>query len=105
MNLQSILQRHCLHPVVDQFLGVLADLTVKPWILQRRPCLRDCPLFGPQAWKGSRNPQRSDVIAACPSGFELAQFRFGGHGRGVVACSELSKPKPQRRNRYEFVEQ
>lgn len=104
MTLQPILQRHRLHPVADQLLGILADLTVKPWILQRRPCLRDCPLFGAQSRERSGDPQRLNMISCRPSGFQLAQFGLGRHCRGVVAGPELSKSDPLRRKGSEPME-
>jgi hypothetical protein len=94
MTLQLVLQGHRLHPVADQILWIFADLAVEPWILQRRPCLRDRPLFGAQPWKGSGNPQRPNVIAGRPSGFELAEFGFGGHGWRWVAGCDLGMLPP-----------
>ena len=104
MTLQFVLQGHRLHPVADQLLGILADLTVEPWILQRRPCLRDRSFLGAQSRERSGDPQRSNVIAACPGGFELAEFGFGGHCCGVVAAPELSKPNPLQHKGSERME-
>jgi hypothetical protein len=44
------------------------------------------------------------VIAACPGGFELAEFGFDGHGCGVVAGTDLSKPNPLQRKGSERME-
>ena len=94
MTSQLVLQNHRLHPVVDQLIGILSDLTVKPWVLQRCPCLRDRPLLGAQPWERSGDPQRPNVIAARPGGFQLAQFGFDCHWWCVVASPELTKPNP-----------
>ena len=94
MILQPVLQNHRLHPVIDQLLGILADLTIKPWILQRCPCLRDRPLFGAQPWECCSDPQRFDPIPRRPGRFQFAQFRFGGHGWQSVAGCELGMPSP-----------
>lgn len=104
MTSQLVLQNHRLHPVVDQLFGILSDLAVKPWVLQRCPCLRDRPLLGAQPRKRCSDPQRPNVIAARPGGFQLAQLGLGGHCRGVVAGPELSKRDPLQRKGSEPVE-
>lgn len=94
MTLQLVLQNHRLHPVVNQILRVLANLTIKPWVLQRCPCLRDRPLLSAQPWERCSDPQRSNPISRRPGGFQFAQFGFGGHGWQSVACCDLGMPSP-----------
>lgn len=97
MTLQLVLQNHCLHPVVNQLLGILANLAVEPWVLQRCPCLRDRPLFGAQPRERSGDSQRSNPIPRQPGSFQLAQFGFEGHWFGAVAGRKPTKPNPLRR--------
>jgi hypothetical protein len=97
MTSQLVLQNHCLHPVVDQLLGIFADLAVEPWVLQRCPCLRDRPLLGAQPWKRNGDPERSNPIPRQPGTFQFAQFGFDGHRFGAVAGRKLTKPNPLRR--------
>jgi hypothetical protein len=104
MTSQLVLQNHRLHPVVDQLFGILSDLAVKPWVLQRCPCLRDRPLLGAQPRKRGGDPQRPNVIPCRPGGLELAQFGFGRHCRGVVVGLDLSKPNPLGRKGSEYME-